>query len=113
MSERTSVAWGVEEEAERIGISVRSLWTLINQHAPPILRGGRRVLFDDLAHRALIEAMRVRPTQAPQPAPPPEPVAVVKPTQPTKRERMQAMLARMEQAPRGMPRRRCSPGADK
>jgi hypothetical protein len=50
--------WSAEDEAKRLSITRRKLAYLITRHKPPILRAGRDVFFDDVAHRFLIEAMR-------------------------------------------------------
>lgn len=71
-------AWSIAAEAELLGISVRHLYALMAAHKPPVLRAGRRVLFDRIAHAALQEALRSRPeaarpasTSSPSPAAPP------------------------------------------
>jgi hypothetical protein len=56
--QRAPDVWKLEEEARLIGVSLRRLRDLIVLHAPPVIRNGNRVLFDEVAHQALKEAMR-------------------------------------------------------
>ena len=60
----TRETWDLTAETAKLGISLRHLSALVKQHAPPILRAGRRVLFDEVAHRALMEALRCPIVQA-------------------------------------------------
>lgn len=53
-------AWDLKEEARRLSITTRHLRDMIKLHNAPILRAGRKILFDRHAHDSLIEAMRVR-----------------------------------------------------
>jgi excisionase family DNA binding protein len=47
-----------EEAAEELRISVNTLRSLVVRHETPVIRAGRRVLFDDRAMSELVEAMR-------------------------------------------------------
>lgn len=46
------------EAAARLGISVRHLFDLVREHSVPVLRPGRRVLFDEVALAILERSIR-------------------------------------------------------
>lgn len=46
------------EEAEKLGVMLSTLHALVALHDPPVLQAKGRVLFDQVAHDALKEAMR-------------------------------------------------------
>lgn len=58
--------WSREREAERLGVSLGTLDKLVKIHRLPVLRAGRRVLFDEVAHVALVERIRCQKDQQAQ-----------------------------------------------
>jgi hypothetical protein len=62
--------WTLQQEADHLKVSLRSIQYLIKKYGVPIIRAGNIVRFDDKAHEFLIEAMRVPPSPLRDHAPP-------------------------------------------
>jgi hypothetical protein len=60
----------VDQVAEELRVSVRTLRGKIAEFKPPLIAVGRQKLFDDRAFNFLIEAMRCPSASNPAPAPP-------------------------------------------
>jgi excisionase family DNA binding protein len=87
-----------KEAAAELRISERHLSDLIVQHQLPILRLGRRIIFDEAAFKALEEACRVKPMPKFSLAPP-FPVRVP-PRRSTSYAQVMAKLAERKEARR-------------
>lgn len=61
--------WTREEAAERLRISPRHLHDIVREHDIPVLRIGRRVIFDDVAFAAVETACRSNSVAVPTLAP--------------------------------------------
>ena len=55
------------EAAVRMRIPERTLRLLVARHSPPVIKAGRRVLFDDFAITHLIESLRCPSGSSPSP----------------------------------------------